>query len=156
MRIVHAELEHLDLVAELLHQYRQFYGQNSYYPDCRHFVFDRMTKHESIIFLALDAEEQAIGFLQLYPTFSSVSLQSLWILNDVYVVPEARKQGVGSLLMEEAKAWAAMTESKGLVLETARDNTTAQRLYEMQGFVKDTAFDRYMYAVPPVMSGCLG
>lgn len=39
---------------------------------------------ESIVFMAFD-DNEAIGFVHLYPSFSSVSMKQTWVLNDFYV-----------------------------------------------------------------------
>jgi GNAT superfamily N-acetyltransferase len=85
-----------------------------------------------VIFLAL-VNEHAIGFAQLYPCFSSVLLERLWVLNDLFVMARARRRRVGTDLVEAARQHAEKTSSKGLVLETKRDNVWAQQLYERLG-----------------------
>ena len=85
--------------------------------------------------------------MQLYPVFSSVNLTRQWILNDLYVVAEARKMGVGRALMERARELAEATRANCLTLETAADNVPAQRLYEGLGWKRDQEFYRYVLAV---------
>ena len=85
----------------------------------------------------------ALGFTQLYPTFSSVSAQLTWVLNDLYVVADARRLGVGKQLMETARAFALETNSKGIALETGKDNVTAQALYESLGYQKSDGVYHY-------------
>ena len=87
------------------------------------------------------------GFVHLYPVFSSTNLTRQWILNDLYVVPEARKHGVAHALMDRARQFAEATQADGLMLETATDNHTAQRLYERLGWKRDEEFYRYFLAV---------
>ena len=91
--------------------------------------------------------EEAVGFTLLYPTFSSVSLKPLLVLNDLYVVPAVRKQGVGEALLRRAQAYAIEQKTRGLTLQTAVDNP-AQRLYEKVGWQRDTAFYHYMWVAP--------
>jgi len=38
----------------------------------------------------MSSADQLMGFAQLYPSFSSVSMKRLWILNDLFVSSEAR------------------------------------------------------------------
>ena len=142
MNIIRAQLQHTDLIAPLFDAYRQFYKADSDLEASREFIHSRLLNDESIIFLALD-DDKAIGFVQLYPLFASVALQSLWLLNDLYVDPSARKQGTGEALMKEAEDFASETNSRGLFLRTATDNIPAQRLYERCGWVKDEKFYRY-------------
>ena len=142
MNIIRAQLQHTDLIAPLFDAYRQFYKADSDLEASREFIHQRLSNNESIIFLALD-DDKAIGFVQLYPLFASVALQSLWLLNDLYVDPSARKQGTGEALMKEAEDFARETNSRGLFLRTATDNIPAQRLYERCGWVRDEKFYRY-------------
>ena len=142
MNIIRAYLEHTDLIIPLFDAYRQFYKADSDLEASREFIHQRLSNNESIIFLALD-DDKAIGFVQLYPLFASVALQSLWLLNDLYVDPSVRKQGTGEALMKEAEDFARETKSRGLFLRTATDNIPAQRLYERCGWVRDEKFYRY-------------
>jgi GNAT superfamily N-acetyltransferase len=94
------------------------------------------------VFLAMDSKK-AVGFVQLYPSFDSVTMRRTWILYDLFVAPTARKHGVATLLMKRARRWAVDTKAKGLILETAIDNRPAQKLYEQLGWKRDAAFHRY-------------
>jgi ribosomal protein S18 acetylase RimI-like enzyme len=69
-----------------------------------------------------------------------------WILNDLYVSADYRKQGIGAALIDTAMNFAREDSAAYLALSTAVDNYTAQSLYEAIGFVKqqpDTAFFDY-------------
>jgi len=150
MQIIRAKPEHTKLVVPLFDAYRQFYKQKSDLAAARRFLSERLKKDQSVIFLALDGvgrSKNAIGFTQLYPSFSSSSMRRLWILNDLFVVPGVRKQGVGEALMERARQLAVQTKADGLTLETATDNYTAQRLYEKLGYKKDEVYFRYNLAL---------
>lgn len=142
MEIIRAQGKDADLIAPLFDAYRQFYKAPSDIEASRQFIVERLTKHESVIFLAMDGE-QVVGFVQLYPLFASVALQSLWLLNDLFVDPAMRKQGVGEALMKHAEQFANETGSRGLFLRTATDNFPAQKLYEKCGWVRDETFYRY-------------
>lgn len=138
-----ADASHLDPVARLFDAYRGFYGQPSNLQQSRDFIAERIALDESAIFLALADDGQALGFVQLYPTFSSIDAHRTWLLSDLFTAPAARGRGVGTLLMNTARAFALSTGAKGLVLETATDNFGAQRLYESLGYVRDTGYYTY-------------
>lgn len=140
--VVTAELHHLDLLAPLFDGYRQFYEKPSDLDGARRFLSERLANHQSVIFLALQ-NEIGLGFTLLYPSFSSVSMKRLWILNDLFVAPAGRRQGVASALLERAREHAIETGAKGLMLETAIDNFSAQRLYSSLGWVREDQF--YVY-----------
>lgn len=125
------------LVAGLFNQYRIFYNQFSDIGMAKAFIDERLQQNESIIFVAIDTDNQkAIGFTQLYPKYSSVRLSKNWILNDLYVDADYRKQGIGEKLIKTAMEFAKTTGATFVQLETAVDNYTAQHLYESIGFVK--------------------
>jgi GNAT superfamily N-acetyltransferase len=142
VRSVRAELDDLDALVPLFDAYRRFYGQASDLPGARAFLADRFKRGESVIFLAV-VDGAIVGFTQLYPSFSSVSMKRLWVLNDLFVTPDARKSGAGRALLERAERWAAETGAKGLTLSTQVTNLGAQRLYEACGWTKDDEFLQY-------------
>ncbi len=146
MEIVKATLTHLDLLVPLFDGYRVFYHQDSNPAAARQFLEARLRAEDSIIYLAHDGD-QGLGFTQLYPTFSSVSMERFYILNDIYVKPEHRQGGVGAALLDQTQKVAIAQGWKGLALETATDNP-AQSLYERKGWTKDSDFFHYFWTRP--------
>jgi len=146
VEIVQATPADVGTVAPLFDAYRQFYGKPPNEEAARRFLFTRLSKGESVLFLALHGQH-AVGFVHLYPVFSSTNLTRQWILNDLYVIEAARKQGTGYALSERARQFAEATQADGLMLETATDNHAAQRLYERAGWKRDEQFYRYFLAV---------
>lgn len=138
-----AELSDIPEIAKLFNAYRVFYEQDSNVPAAGNYLKLRLQNQESQLFWARDEAGQGLGFVQLYPSFSSVSMQRLWILNDLYVSQLARRKGIGEALMERAKQMAIDTGAKGLQLETERENHNAQALYEKLGYVKSQ--DYFVY-----------
>ncbi|WP_100333033.1 GNAT family N-acetyltransferase [Bacillus alkalisoli] len=129
-------------VAQLFNKYRMFYEQNSDLEGATQYIKERLDKNESVIFVVINGEEY-VGFTQLYPTFSSISMMRAWILNDLYVDEVARKQGVGEMLLSMAKDFGLETGAKSIALSTATDNLAAQSLYEKNGYKKDETFYQY-------------
>ena len=146
IEIVQATPADVEAVAPLFDAYRQFYKKPPNEEAARRFLFARLSKGESVLFIARRTEE-AVGFVHLYPVFSSTNLTRQWILNDLYVTPAARRMGVGDALMNRARQFAEATQADGLALETASDNHTAQRLYEKLGWKRDEEFYRYFLAI---------
>lgn len=142
MEVYKATIQDLDGISVLFDLYRVFYEQPSNLHAAKNFIRERLEKNDSVIFVAVE-DGKYIGFTQLYPTFSSVSMKRLWTLNDLYVDKENRKSGVGGKLLGAAKQLAIETNAKGLQLQTAVDNFTAQRLYESDGWEKDQDFFYY-------------
>jgi ribosomal protein S18 acetylase RimI-like enzyme len=147
VKIVTATQDHLELLLPLFDAYRVFYGQPSDLEAARAFLLERFHLRESVTFLALDGD-RAVGFTQLYPSFSSVSMRRLWILNDLFVAPESRGERVGERLIERAVTLARETNAKGIQLETAHSNVSGQKLYERLGFQReDLEFRTYFLSV---------
>ncbi|MCK9800663.1 GNAT family N-acetyltransferase [Pseudomonas chlororaphis] len=144
MRITQATLEHLDLLTPLFVKYREFYGALPYPDSSRAFLEKRLRRKESVIYLALsDDDNKLLGFCQLYPSFSSLSLKRVWILNDIYVAEDARRQLVADNLMRTAKKMAKETNAVRLRVSTSSNNEVAQKTYESMGFREDTEFKNY-------------
>jgi ribosomal protein S18 acetylase RimI-like enzyme len=140
IRIQQATIEDIQLIAPLFDAYRVFYQQTSDVNLAEGFLSERMQKHESVIFFAVNEMGKGLGFVQLYPSFSSVSAMRQWILNDLFVSETARRAGVARLLMNRAREFAIDTKAKGLFLETAHDNTKGQSLYESLGYKRNSEF----------------
>jgi len=139
-----ATIDDLDPLAELFDLYRIFYGQESDIDGARQFLFQRFEHRESVIFLVQDLEKnQYVGFTQLYPSFSSVSMQRSWILNDLYIRPEYRGIGLATSLLQSAENYALQTKAKGISLETAKSNERAQQIYQRSGYVTEEEFVHY-------------
>lgn len=146
--IVQATVKDLEQLASVFDQYRVFYKQASDLEAAKQFLFDKFEHRESVIFLAKhQPSDQIVGFTQLYPSFSSISLQRTWILNDLFVCADYRKQGIATALLNQAKEFAALTKAKGLELSTATDNAAAQKCYEALGYQRDDDFYHYFLKV---------
>src|SRR3954454_13931874 len=144
MQIQRINTETLYLIATLFDKYRVFYHQPSDIALARQFLQQRLSNNESVIFAAVDnqnGETIPAGFTQLYPLYSSVQAKKNWILNDLYVEADYRKQGVGRKLIEAAIQFAKGEGATYIQLETMPDNITAQRLYESIGFTPYNPFD---------------
>lgn len=144
LRIVQAGLHHLDVLTPLFDAYRVFYKQASDLDGARHYVHARLSGLEAIVFLAFDGDKPA-GFTLLYPSFSSVSLGSAWLLNDLFVTPEARGKGIGEALLTRAADFGKRAGALKLTLATQVENETAQRLYERLGWQKNIEFYHYTF-----------
>jgi len=131
-------------VVPLFNAYREFYGQSSDLQQAEQFIQERVMGAESIIFLAY-LEEEPVGFAQLFPVFSSVAMKRAFLLNDLFVAKQARKQGVAQALMEQCYIYCQQEDARYMMLETARDNVQAQKLYEKMGMTIDETV--YYYSI---------
>jgi len=142
MEVFQASSEHLEEVSKLFDQYRMFYKSSSDYEAARRFLKERFEKRDSTIFVA-SIGRYTVGFIQLYPSFSSVSMKRVWILNDLFVDEDYRGNGVAKSLMSAAENFARETGSVRIVLATQISNVAAQSLYESRGYAKDEEFYHY-------------
>lgn len=142
--IERAGLDDLPRLAPLFDAYRQFYRYPAEPLLAEHFLRERLSRDESVVFLAADDETGAgLGFTQLYPTFCSTAAVRLLVLYDLFVAPEGRGRGIGRKLMERAHRYGRDNHFGRIMLQTAHTNTTAQALYESLGYRLDTDFRVY-------------
>ena len=139
MIVRRAKKKDIEQLSILFDKYRIFYKQQPDIATAKSFLKKRMKRNESVIFVAEERKE-LIGFTQLFPIFSSVSMKRTWLLNDLYVNEKARGIGAATVLLNAAKEFGAATKSKWLLLQTAADNFTAQKVYEKNGWVKEADF----------------
>ncbi|UWX03527.1 GNAT family N-acetyltransferase [Pseudoxanthomonas sp. NC8] len=135
-----AGLGDLPALAALFDGYRVFYGQPSDPVRAGAFLRERLERGDSHLLLAEDAQGVALGFVQLYPSFTSVGTAPIEILNDLFVAADARGRGVARALLRGAGDAARSRGAVKLVLSTAVDNVPAQSLYAAEGWARDTDF----------------
>ncbi len=141
LTIVRATVEDVDVLHPLVEAYRDFYKQAPS-DKTQQYLSDRLANNELIGWIA-SIDGVAVGFTIVYPTFSTVSLSEIWLLNDLFVKPEARGHKIASQLMQTVEDAARAAGATRTFLRTANDNIPAQALYEGRGWVQDTVFRRY-------------
>lgn len=142
--IIEASIDNLNELSKLFQSYRIFYKKQPDTEGENTFLKDRIINKESVVYLAKSGD-RFIGFVQLYPVFSSVRMKKLWLLNDLFVDEDYRKSGAAKLLIEKSKELAIETNAAGLMLQTAKDNTTAQNVYDKTDFLRDDDFYTYYW-----------
>jgi GNAT superfamily N-acetyltransferase len=142
-QIRQATVHDIDALVPLFDGYRQFYGQAFDLIRARDFLSERFAHHESQILIAHDEQGHGLGFTQLYPLFSSVRAVRTYLLNDLFVVPHARRLGVAKALLTASAEHARALGAASMSLSTARDNAPAQALYESLGWRRNDAFYDY-------------
>ena len=138
-----ATVKDVSIIAPLFNSYRVFYKQESNLVAATEFLTERLNQNQSYIFIAF-IDNKAVGFTQLFTSFSSVSLKSVFILNDLYVDKNHRSQKIGASLLLKAKEFCKEKGYKGIALETAIDNP-AQKLYERLNWKKDADCFHYFW-----------
>lgn len=146
MEIFQANIKQLNDVAFLFDQYRVFYRQNSDLKQAKQFIKARLQQQDAVILLATK-NNQPVGYTQLFPSWSSVSIQRVWILNDLFVLPTERNKGVAKALMNAAKEYAVSTNAVRIILATEVTNKIGQNLYESMGYRKFDEFYHYVLAI---------
>jgi len=141
-----ASVNDLPQLATLFDGYRVFYEKNSALKEAEDFLHERLTNHESEIFVADDGN-MLLGFVQLYPLFSSTRLKRLWLLNDLFVDVRHRGKGISVALIDAAKELCRLTGGCGLMLETAKSNDIGNQLYPRTGFTLDHDHNYYSWDV---------
>ncbi|MGC7561105.1 GNAT family N-acetyltransferase [Pasteurella sp. PK-2025] len=131
VKIFKAELWNLDLLLPLFEQYRLSCGMGENPDRTLVFLTNRIRFSESIFFLALDKQQQAQGFIQLYPRLSSLQLQRYWQLTDIFVQQSPQQADIYAALIEKAKEFVRYTQATRLVVE---QNPQQQTWLEAEGF----------------------
>lgn len=121
MDIIQVSLNELNETATLFDSYRQFYKQAADLSAAEAFIEQRLTSGDSVIFLARDDTGRAVGFVQLYPSFSSVA----------------------KALLGRCKHYARATQAQAIRLATAVSNSSAKALYESLDYQPMTSFEHY-------------
>jgi ribosomal protein S18 acetylase RimI-like enzyme len=144
-----ATTQDLDQLTNLFDQYAVFYKNPSNYEKHYTYLKERLENNEAIIFVASDEinEDKLIGFALIYVTFSSLALNRILILNDLFVDSSARKKGIGEKLILQTVELAKELGANDIRLRTAKNNTVAQGLYHKMGFVREDFLYSYDLAV---------
>ena len=151
MTVRQAILADLEALVSLFDAHRQFYGRARDETAVRDFLRARTNHGKSVLFIAFDGHSP-VGFLQLYPRFSSVSLARTFVLNDLFIVEKARRKGRASQLMSAAVEFARSLGAVRTSLSTANTNETAQAVCQSAGWTRDGQFcvDDFAIAAQPL------
>ena len=141
-----ATTANVDELAALFNEYRVFYKKESDFEKAKLFLYERLLKNESEIFISFRGTIMT-GFIQLYPLFSSIRMKNLWVLNDLYVHEKFRGQGFSIALIDRAKALCRESGACGFMLETAKANVIGNRLYQKIGLAQDREHVVYTWEV---------
>lgn len=134
-------------IANLFDRYRVWYGKPSDLEGGLRFLSERMEKEESVLFFVEDEQGNALGFTQLYPIFSSTRMKRMWLLNDLFVLADARGKGISKLLIKAAQDHCRATGGCAVTLETQKTNDIGNNLYPATGFVLNREQNFYEWVV---------
>jgi len=135
----------IEKLSSLFNSYRIFYGKEPDLQGSVNFLSERIKNRESEVFVAENSKNELVGFVQLYPLFSSTRMKRLWLLNDLFVDENYRGQGISIVLIDQAKQLCKETNACGLLLETEKSNAIGNKLYPKTGFALDTEHNHYTW-----------
>ncbi|MGB1299387.1 MAG: GNAT family N-acetyltransferase [Psychrobium sp.] len=139
MKLVLAELRHVDAIVPVMDEYRAFCGFESKGSETQQFLQQIIANQQSKLFLAIDElTQQVMGFVNLYPSFSTLALKPIWILNDLAVSSRFRGRGLAKELINGALEFAKSSGAIRIELKTEVTNERAQSLYKSLDFNIDS------------------
>jgi GNAT superfamily N-acetyltransferase len=150
VQILQAYIRHLSLIVGLFDECRQHYAQSPNAEGARAFLAERLERRDSAIFFASEGTgsfQRALGFIQLYPSYSSLWMKRIWILSDLYVLPDCRRRGIARALHDRARQLAVETKACGLAFSTTRDDEVAEKFCRALGYVRDDKIEDFFLRV---------
>ncbi len=147
MTIRTATASDIQQLSQLFDAYRVFYRKETDLKGAESFLAERLEKKDAEIFVAENEAQQLVGFVQLYPLFSSTRMKKLWLLNDLFVTPASRGKQISVQLIERAKTLAKETDACALCLETEKSNHIGNNLYPKTGFEHNQGSNFYEWTV---------
>ncbi len=125
----------LDDLLPLVRGYCDFYGVQPSDEALRRLSWSLLEDPlaEGIQLIARDEGRHALGFATIYWSWSTFSASRIAVMNDLFVDPDARGRGVGEALIAACRVKAADRGATELSWQTAKDNVTAQSLYDRMG-----------------------
>lgn len=121
-------------LAAVFDQYRQHYHHAVVPGQTLTWMRNHIDRGQLNVFAAHAGEDLA-GLAVTVSTPASLALSCFWQLRDLYVVPAARRQGVGTALVAAVRAAAEAAGAIRLSVQTEPDNAAALQLYRASGFV---------------------
>ena len=129
----------IDELLPLIAAYQRFYEVEEIDDERNRAFFSRfIAPSEDGMLLGAWREEELVGYACLYWHFTSIVPAETVLMNDLYVEPDVRGEGVGRALIEASAGVARERGAHHLEWATAPDNETAQRLYDSTGAKRST------------------
>ena len=114
----------------LWQQYLDFY-QSTLPPEVTDVTWQRLIAHPPLIQgYGFFADERLLGFVHFHYQWSSWYLERVIYLQDLFVAPEARRQGIARRLIDYIYQVAAAQHCARVFWITGSSNHTAQALYD--------------------------
>jgi ribosomal protein S18 acetylase RimI-like enzyme len=140
------------LVATLFDEYRQLFGYPPNRTAALEFIRSCVAGGEVAVFTACYESRllEPLGFTVLYPAFASIQMRRSWQMQDLYVVPRARRLGIARGLMENAIKFARQQGAHHITLLARTESEPASSLFLSLGFEPyeyDPGYSRYRLAL---------
>ncbi|MCM3342488.1 GNAT family N-acetyltransferase [Paenibacillus sp. MER TA 81-3] len=98
-----------------------------------HSLIDTLLGKNRGIQFAAQKEGKLVGFATLYFTFSTIQADQITVMNDLYVIEEARGTGAAQELFEACATFSKDNGYAHMSWITAANNYRAQRFYDKMG-----------------------
>lgn len=100
---------------------------------------------EGLQLIARARDGRAVGFATLFWTWSTTSNASrIAIMNDLFVIEDARREGLAGRLIEACRSECARQGARRLTWQTAPDNVRAQSVYDRVGATREQWVDYWL------------
>lgn len=119
-------------VARLLHDFNLEYSEPTPGAGELTETISRLLEEGEITALLAGEGPDGLALLRFRPGIWSTGLEAY--LQELYVVPSLRGQGIGRALLTEAVELSRKRGADGIDLNTGEADTAARRLYESMGF----------------------
>ncbi len=128
--------------AAAIHELRRKFCEEEgilFEPEIQQAALTRLLEDASLgaVFIFAQAGGGAGGFLILTRCFSLEFGGVYALLDELYLEPDSRGQGVGQTGIDVATSWAKQNAIHALRLEVSHRNSGARKLYERRGFTAD-------------------
>lgn len=140
--IKECELEHVDELVPAFDSYRQRFKQSSNLDGVQAFLQQRVANKDARILIAIENMKMT-GFALLYPSFSSIGMAPILVLNDFYVFAGNSKRETALALLDGAVELCSENSAIRIEVTTRKENHRLHALYRDYGFEKDYKYDHY-------------
>jgi ribosomal protein S18 acetylase RimI-like enzyme len=122
-------------VARLLHDFNTEFGDPTPGPGALTDRLRELLEGEAITVLLVGERPDGFALLRFRPSLWNASLDAY--LEELYVAPERRGEGMGRAVLEEAIDLARQAGARHIDLATSVDDSAARSLYESCGFTNN-------------------
>jgi ribosomal protein S18 acetylase RimI-like enzyme len=127
-----ATVEDAGAIARLLHEFNLEYSEPT--PDVATLTATvrRLLEDGEIVVMLSGSGPDGLSLFRFRPALWAEGSETY--LQELYVVPALRGQGIGRSLLKETVEFARAADATGIDLNTGETDTAARNLYESMGF----------------------